>query len=46
MIKHQAHVAIQEGHARQHIFNLGHGVLPTTDPGVITEAVSIIHEEN
>ena len=46
VIKHQARVAIQEGHARQHIFNLGHGVLPTTDPGVITEAVSIIHEEN
>ena len=29
-----------------HIFNLGHGVLPTTDADAITEAVRIIHEEN
>lgn len=28
-----------------HIFNLGHGVLPETDPGVLTELVAIIHEE-
>ena len=26
-----------------HIFNLGHGVLPGTDPGVITELVSLVH---
>ncbi|MDV3125031.1 uroporphyrinogen decarboxylase [Mycobacterium sp. 21AC1] len=29
--------------AAGHIFNLGHGVLPTTDPGVITEAVGLVH---
>jgi len=27
-----------------HIFNLGHGVLPTTDPGVLTRVVEHVHE--
>ncbi|MET4614357.1 uroporphyrinogen decarboxylase [Rhodococcus sp. PvR044] len=26
-----------------HIFNLGHGVLPDTDPGVLTAAVELVH---
>jgi uroporphyrinogen decarboxylase len=26
-----------------HIFNLGHGVLPATDPGVITDLVALVH---
>lgn len=29
--------------AAGHVFNLGHGVLPGTDPGVITEAVALVH---
>ena len=29
--------------ATGHVFNLGHGVLPPTDPGVITEVVSLVH---
>lgn len=29
--------------ASGHIFNLGHGVLPATDPGVATELVSLVH---
>jgi uroporphyrinogen decarboxylase len=29
--------------AAGHIFNLGHGVLPGTDPGVITEVVALVH---
>lgn len=29
--------------AAGHVFNLGHGVLPTTDPGIITEAVTLVH---
>jgi uroporphyrinogen decarboxylase len=27
-----------------HIFNLGHGVLPETDPGVLTRVVALVHE--
>src|SRR5690625_1628342 len=26
-----------------HIFNLGHGVLPETDPGILTELVALVH---
>ena len=26
-----------------HIFNLGHGVLPTTDPGILTKVVELVH---
>jgi uroporphyrinogen decarboxylase len=29
--------------ATGHVFNLGHGVLPETDPGVLTELVSLVH---
>ena len=34
--------AIDAG-AAGHVFNLGHGVLPGTDPGVITEVVALVH---
>lgn len=44
-IKAEAARAIDRGDATGHIFNLGHGVLPDTDAGAVTEAVSIIHEE-
>jgi uroporphyrinogen decarboxylase len=27
-----------------HIFNLGHGVLPTTDPDVLARVVDLVHE--
>jgi uroporphyrinogen decarboxylase len=27
-----------------HVFNLGHGVLPETDPGVLTRVVDLVHE--
>ena len=30
--------------ARGHLFNLGHGVLPETDPGVLTHVVELVHE--
>jgi uroporphyrinogen decarboxylase len=29
--------------ATGHVFNLGHGVLPETDPGVLTDLVSLVH---
>ncbi|HYN92987.1 MAG TPA: uroporphyrinogen decarboxylase [Pilimelia sp.] len=28
-----------------HVFNLGHGVLPETDPDVLTRVVALVHEE-
>ncbi|AKE40488.1 uroporphyrinogen decarboxylase [Corynebacterium kutscheri] len=40
----EADKAIADGIALGHIFNLGHGVLPTTDPDAITQAVNIIHD--
>jgi uroporphyrinogen decarboxylase len=36
---------VAEGRAAPgHVFNLGHGVLPETDPGVLTRVVELIHE--
>lgn len=29
--------------ATGHVFNLGHGVLPATDPGIVTDAVALVH---
>ncbi|MCP4225682.1 MAG: uroporphyrinogen decarboxylase, partial [Actinomycetia bacterium] len=28
-----------------HIFNLGHGVLPATDPAILEQVVALVHEE-
>jgi uroporphyrinogen decarboxylase len=30
-------------HPGGHVFNLGHGVLPETDPGVLTRVVELVH---
>jgi len=36
---------VEEGRAAPgHIFNLGHGVLPATDPAVLTRVVELVHE--
>lgn len=38
---------LEEGSiAKGHIFNLGHGVLPTTDPDVLTRVVELVHEKS
>ena len=33
------------GTAPGHVFNLGHGVLPQTDPGILAEVVGLVHAE-
>ncbi len=36
---------VEEGRAAPgHVFNLGHGVLPRTDPDVLTRVVELVHE--
>jgi uroporphyrinogen decarboxylase len=38
-------VLARAGAAAGHIFNLGHGVLPSTDPAVLEAVVRVVHEE-
>ncbi len=33
------------GQRPDHVFNLGHGVLPATDPGILAELVELVHAE-
>jgi uroporphyrinogen decarboxylase len=37
-------VLVEGAKAPGHVFNLGHGVLPETDPDVLTRVVSLVHE--
>jgi uroporphyrinogen decarboxylase len=38
---------VEEGRAAEgHVFNLGHGVLPDTDPDVLTRIVEVVHAES
>jgi len=36
---------LRRGGGRGHVFNLGHGVLPETDPTVLEKVVALVHEE-
>jgi uroporphyrinogen decarboxylase len=40
----RAEQVLREGGRTGHIFNLGHGVLPDSDPGVLAELVNLCHE--
>jgi uroporphyrinogen decarboxylase len=43
-VEREVHRILGEGKAAGgHIFNLGHGVLPTTDPEVLTRIVELVH---
>jgi uroporphyrinogen decarboxylase len=36
---------LRRGGGVGHVFNLGHGVLPETDPTVLEQVVALVHEE-
>jgi len=45
VLEAQTRRILHEGEAAPgHIFNLGHGVLPETDPTVLTRLVALVHE--
>jgi uroporphyrinogen decarboxylase len=45
-VAHRVREVLRAGkRARGHIFNLGHGVLPDTDPDVLTKIVELVHHE-
>ena len=37
-------VLADNGGHEGHIFNLGHGVQPDTDPGILADVVNLVHE--
>ncbi len=44
-VEREVRRVVREGRAaRGHVFNLGHGVLPDTDPGALTAVVDLVHE--
>ena len=47
VIAERARDVIARGRAAEgHIFNLGHGVLPTTDPDMLARLTHLVHEES
>ncbi|MBA3419421.1 MAG: uroporphyrinogen decarboxylase [Geodermatophilaceae bacterium] len=45
VVEREVRRILREGAAaRGHILNLGHGVLPSTDPDVLTRVVDLVHE--
>ena len=44
-LERRVRTIVKEGRAAPgHVFNLGHGVLPQTDPDVLTRVVELVHE--
>jgi uroporphyrinogen decarboxylase len=37
---------LERGGGTGHVFNLGHGVLPETDPDVLARIVELVHESS
>lgn len=47
VIEREARRVLDQGRAAPgHVFNLGHGVLPQTDPDMLTRLVALVHEES
>jgi uroporphyrinogen decarboxylase len=45
LVESEVRRVLAEGRvATGHVFNLGHGVLPETDPGALTRVVDLVHE--
>lgn len=44
VVEEEACDVLQRGGGRGHIFNLGHGVLPGTDPRILERLVDYVHE--
>lgn len=43
VVEAQATDVLKRGGGRSHVFNLGHGVLPETDPAVLARLVELVH---
>lgn len=43
VVEEHATEVLRQGGGRAHIFNLGHGVLPETDPDILTRLVEHVH---
>jgi uroporphyrinogen decarboxylase len=43
IVERKANVVLESGGGRGHIFNLGHGVLPETDPDLLARLVDFVH---
>ncbi len=47
VIEERARAVLARGRtAEGHVFNLGHGVLPETDPGVLAKLADLVHDES
>jgi len=44
VVERRALAVLAEGEGRSHVFNLGHGVLPQTDPDVLTRLAALVQE--
>jgi uroporphyrinogen decarboxylase len=44
LVERKALDVLEEGEGRSHVFNLGHGVLPQTDPDVLTRLTALVQE--
>jgi uroporphyrinogen decarboxylase len=44
VVEAEARAVLVRGGGRGHVFNLGHGVLPDTDPAVLERLVALVHD--
>lgn len=46
VVEERVREVLRRGGGRRHIFNLGHGVIPQSDPDVLTRIVELVHTES